>query len=115
MVTLPEDARLVIETAKIEDYLLNLDHEVGKSKARYFLGKGFSKENTAEFRSSLENHARTRPVISDVPSIHGRKLTVECSMSFPDGKDRCVHAVWISEPTGDFRLVTSYPKKSKRS
>lgn len=113
MARFPIHARFVIEASKIEGYLLNSEHRIGKSKDAYFLAKGFRKEDPEAFRLALENHARTRPVVADVTSPHGRKLTVECAMGFPDGRERCVRTVWISDTPEAFRLVTSYPVKRK--
>lgn len=111
MARLPKNTRLVIEPKKLEDYLLNENHEVGRSKAAYFIGKGFRKESPSPLCKALETHARTRTVVAETTSEHGRKLIIECLMAFPDGKERCVRSVWVSDKPETFRFITSYPKK----
>lgn len=113
MAEFPLDSRLVIEPAKLHGYLLNREHEIGNVKAEFFLENGFSREDVTGFRLALETHVRTRPVVTDVASAYGRKMVVECGMCFPNGKERCVRAVWISEQPLVFRLVTCYPTKSQ--
>ncbi|MEJ0070344.1 MAG: DUF6883 domain-containing protein [Pseudomonadota bacterium] len=45
--SLPDPHRLRVETKKVLEYLLNLDHEMGGPKAKFFKGVGFSEENVA--------------------------------------------------------------------
>lgn len=106
---LPANADLVVETAKVEDYLLNLSHPYGGPKAKYFLGLGFSLEDVAGFAAALKEHGRTRPIVRETQSTFGMKYQIECQLTAPSGSSRCIRAVWIREENDQYRLVTAHP------
>lgn len=114
MKRLPADAGLLVESAKIHEYLLNRDHPVGKDKAAYFLGKGFSEKDAGSLIEALKRHARSRPVIQESSTDFGTKLCIECDLDFPDGKERCIQTVWVRESEGQYRFITSVPCRKSR-
>jgi hypothetical protein len=36
-------------------------------------------------------------------------------MDFPDGKERCVRTIWVRHKEGQYRFITSYPRRRSRS
>lgn len=54
---LPGRERLLVEREKIVDYLLNLDHRYGASKARFFGAFGFRREDWECFAMHCANMA----------------------------------------------------------
>ncbi len=114
MKRLPADAKLLVEPAKIKDYLFNRNHPVGQTKADYFLGKGFSDKHPKIFIEALKEHARTRPVANKSVCSQETKIGIECNLNFPDGKERCIRTVWIHQKDGQYRLVTAYPHKKQK-
>ncbi len=104
--------RHFIERAKVADYLLNVDHERGGSKARFFTSLGFNLANPQAFMDALDEHARSRPTVRETPSPFGTKRVIRCSITSPDGRNPCIVSVWEQTPVGDdHRLVTAYPAK----
>lgn len=113
MSKLPANAELIVETAKIEEYLLNRSHPLGAAKANYFLGIGFSHKDVGVFAESLREHGRTRQIVREVHSAFGKKLLIECQLVAPSGTLRCIRSVWINEEKNNFRLITAHPVSEK--
>lgn len=114
MSKLPADADLVVETAKIEAYLLNPSHPRGASKANYFLSVGFRREDVEEFAEALKEHGRTRPIVRESRSAFGEKYQIECQLVAPNGSSRCIRSVWIGEANKQYRLITAHPISEKK-
>ncbi len=101
---------IVVPPGKVKDYLLNRSHPEGRAKARFFLSRGFSIDNTARMEAALATHASSAVLVKRARHPDGVKLTYECKIETPDGSGPCVRSVWIEDKvTGDTRLVTSYP------
>lgn len=107
---LPSDAELVIDESKLTQYLLNENHPVGQSKARYFLQKGFSVAQPECLQTALIEHGKNRELVKTTSSHHGTKYEVSCLLSCPDGKERCITSVWLKEGANLLRLITAYPR-----
>lgn len=104
----PETLR--IEPTKITDYLLNKDHPVGGSKARFFNKQGFSLEKWEDLQSALRTHAITNKISEIVKHEYGEKLIVECSIKSPNGKEHCIRVVWNDHLDGKPpKLITAHP------
>lgn len=106
---LPDRENLHVEERKVTNYLLNLEHGEGGSKARYFLNRGFTLEEWERFAQALREHGKTQPVTAKETTRHGQKYEVQCQLVSPDGKNPCILSVWIKEGTKPLRLVTAHP------
>ena len=107
---LPNRQAAIIEEKKITTYLLNLNHDDGKSKAKFFLECGFTLQEWKLFAESLREHAFNNEIAKITPSPFGQKFTIECHLSTPDGLNPCIRVVWIIlEGTTEPRLATAYP------
>ena len=106
---LPQANVLRIDQAKVQDYLLNLSHKEGGSKAKYFRNRGFKPEEWQVMVEALRQHGATQTVTEASESRHGKKFTVECQIMTPDGKNPCILTGWIQEGTKPPRLVTAHP------
>ncbi len=91
------------------NYLLDLEHEEGESKARFFLNRGFTPERWEHFAQAIREHGKTQPVTEEEVTRHGQKYVVECQIVSPDGENPCILSVWIKEGTKPMRLVTAHP------
>ena len=109
-VRMPRSASLRVDQAKIQDYLLNLDHVDGHDKAVFFLKFGFRRSDWKILAEPLREHGRTQPIVAQKHSVHGQKFEVRCNLPSPDGRNPCVTSVWIQEVTHDLRLVTVLPR-----
>ena len=106
---LPQAEVLIVEQAKISGYLLDLDHKEGGPKAKFFLKRGFTPSAWETMAEALRQHGRTQPVTETSETRFGRKFTVECQLTTPDGRNPCILTAWIQEGTRPPRLVTAHP------
>lgn len=111
MEKLPLSEGLFVESSKITDYLLNLDHPVGGAKAKWFLKNGFNVKEVDICSEALKTHARSRPVVEVSQTDFGKKFRIECSLEAPKGETSCLRAIWIIEGEAAPRLVSAYPIK----
>jgi hypothetical protein len=106
---LPQAEVLIVEQAKISGYLLDLDHKEGGAKAKFFLKRGFTPNAWEAMAEALREHGRTQPVTETRETRFGRKFTVECQLTTPDGRNPCILTAWIQEGARPPRLVTAHP------
>lgn len=110
MKKLPHCDKATIKEAKINKYLLCLEHSDGKSKAKFFFGWGFCLEKWQIFEQSLRQHPVEHEVVKIETSDFGKKYIVECGLSTPNGYSPCIRSIWMIEDGEDIpRLVTAYP------
>jgi hypothetical protein len=101
---------LRVETAKITDYLLNLDHPIGAGKAKFFKGVGFSEEKVEEFAAALRTHAAQNNIADVVRNSYGVKTVIDCFMPTPSGTAYCIRSVWNDYLDGaPPKLITAHP------
>lgn len=100
-----------VEHGKICEYLLNLSHPKGASKARYFLGLGFSCGDWQYFANALGQHPALNEVVEEKSDQYGTRYVVDCTFPAADGTTPCVRTVWevrLDKPCP--RLITAHPK-----
>lgn len=117
MAKVPNYADCMVPEAKITKYLLNLESEQGKSKARFFLAFGFTIEAWAALADALKQHAATHEVSQTIiRETFGVNYVVEGAVTTPDGRNPHIRVVWTIDH-GDHipRLVSAYPLSRNRS
>jgi hypothetical protein len=77
---LPSFEQTTIPQAKITEYLLSLSHEDGRSKAKFFMRFGFSRESWEELAEALRNHAMNHEVTNIETSPFGIRYIIEGEM-----------------------------------
>lgn len=104
-----------VPQAKIVRYLLDPNHRAGKSKARFFLGRGFTVERWEELAEALRRHARENEIARQEQTPLGERLVVEGPMPLPDGSVASIRSIWFVESGERIpRLATAYPLREKR-
>jgi hypothetical protein len=99
-----------VEEPKIKNYLLNVQHSKGSSKARFFLKRGFSGDAWTQFQNALITQGKTNPVVKVISNEFGTRYIVECHCPTPDNVNPCIRTVWeITENTPKPRLITAHP------
>jgi hypothetical protein len=107
---LPKKDNCSIQREKIVSYILNKNHEIGKSKAQFFTSFGFSIDCPEILQDALVEHGKNRPVVKTRDDGYGPKYTVQCTISTPSGEKPCIETVWILETGSESpRFVTAYP------
>ncbi|CAN5782897.1 hypothetical protein BH24BAC1_BH24BAC1_36560 [soil metagenome] len=103
----------VVEDRKIRDYLLNVQHPDGGSKARFFLKVGFSPDRLVDFRLFLIRHAKEHPVARIEKTAFGTKYIIEGKAEGPNQYSFDLRTVWMAPNAPSFPLlITAYPLTS---
>jgi hypothetical protein len=112
---LPSATEAKVPKAKIVLYLLNPNHQDGKSKSRFFSARGFTAEMWEELAEALRRHALEHEVSRQIDSPLGVRFVVEGLMSMPDETVAVIRSVWFIE-SGERtpRFVTAYPLRQKK-
>ena len=102
---------LVIDPNKISLYLLNLNHQDGRSKAKLFLGWGFHPSRGKELEKALIEHARPAHLRKvDHSSSYGPRFIFVGPMRAPNGKTPDVTSVWeVLDGTSFGKFITAHP------
>jgi hypothetical protein len=107
---LPQSDTTVIEREKVVDYLLNVSHPFGASKAAFFQRFGFRAQNWEELAHALRLHGQTHDVKRTIETGFGLRYEVESRLNAADGRSPCVRSVWQRDHgTVAPRLITAYP------
>jgi len=107
---MPDWDSAFVPANKIEGYLLNDGHAVGKHKAAFFDALGFSGADADVLETELIRIARQNPVRDESTSHFGTKYVIGCMLRAHSGESTPVRTIWIvdSDNPGP-RLVTAYP------
>ena len=107
---LPGADRAIVDAAKVRDYLLSLEHPVGRFKARVFLAAGYSRTDSGVLQRDLQALARTEDALPGRSTPYGQLYEVRGILQGAPGRALAVVTVWIVRPGEDVpRLVTAYP------
>ena len=106
---LPNPEMLVVEQAKVVDYLLNPLNSRGK--AAFFLKLGFTSADWQGFADRLKQHGRENPVTTVAESPYGIRYSVEGPLNSPDRWPYpTIRTIWIVEAGSTTpRLITAHP------
>ena len=107
---LPNAAQAVVPQGKVTGYLLTTAHPVGRFKAHFFSGFGFTPESWRTLAWALLRHAEEHEVAGSDGTECGTRYAVDGPLEAPDGRWPRVRVVWFVE-RGEAapRLVTAYP------
>jgi len=89
---------------------LQLEHPIGRGKAKFFIHFGFHRERWEELAAALRAHAQENPVSDAVEDADGVTYLVEGRMKTPSGGQPRVRTIWLME-IGELapRFITAYP------
>ena len=107
---MPNADSAFVPPEKLTDYLLNEQHPVGGSKAKWFLSLGYDPAEPTVLEQDLLKQVQTSENYAEKSSAFGTKYVVSGRISPPSGDEANVTTVWIIEPPDNRpRLVTAYP------
>ena len=107
---LPNCKQAYIASSKISDYLLDVGHPAGQSKARFFRLVGFDESTIDKLHEGLLEIAREEDVIEVKNSIHGMKYVIDGMLSTPADRQVSIRTIWIIDAGYEIpRFVTAYP------
>jgi hypothetical protein len=113
-VLIPNADRATINAAKLRDYLLSTTHPIGRFKARFFTGLGFTAERWEELAEAFRIQHLTQDAEPGPATVHGQKYRIRAILNGPTGQAATVVSVWFIPVGGETpRFVTAYPGGSQ--
>jgi len=109
---IPDAKRAVATPEKVRDYLLNLDHPDGASKAVWFHSLGYIRDNWQVLAADLLVIARDCEHFDTQRSTYGVKYMAVGTVGRAGHRPGNVLTVWVVENDDPPRLVTAYPEGS---
>ena len=107
---LPNAQDAIIESDKLQDYILAPEHPVGRFKAAFFRAIGYSRANWAQLESDLREFHLSEGVSDTVESRYGMKYVIRANLKGPNGETVEIVSVWIILNGEKLpRFVTVYP------
>jgi hypothetical protein len=108
---IPNADRAVIEPAKLRDYLLSSTHPVGRFKAPFFLGLGYTPADWSRLEADLRRQHLPHDAVATPPTPYGQKYVIRATLIGPAGRPVRVVTAWVVRVGEDFaRFVTAYPE-----
>ena len=105
----PRPDQAVVSREKLERYLLNPEHEVGRHKARVFASAlGIRQRDWEYLRNRLETAVIEAPVSSVRETPSGGLYELVLAVDGRNGQTRRVMTVWLVAGEEPPRLVTAY-------
>jgi len=110
---LPNHEEAYVQREKITEYLLSLDHAVGKGKAKFLRSHGFDMLNWRRLEQQLVSIAKLNDVGQEVRTQRGIKYVIDGLLHTPTGARVNLRTVWFVEfGQRRPRLITAYPWRS---
>ena len=112
----PNAEKARIDSRKLRDYALNLEHSSGRYKAAFFAQMGYLATDWERLENDIRDQILSQPAQAGRPSQYGRKYTVTTALKGPNGLVRQVTTVWIVRPDNDYpELVTIEPAARRKA
>ena len=107
----PNAAQAVIAQDKLCDYLLNLAHRRGGSKARLLTSIGYRPDEWQRLEADLRRQHLTHDVDQVVDTDYGPRYEIVAPLNGPGGLTVTFRSVWqIDIGTDAPRLITLFPE-----
>ncbi|HEV8643556.1 MAG TPA: hypothetical protein VGV13_20970 [Methylomirabilota bacterium] len=107
---IPNADRAIIDATKLHGYLLSQRHPVGRFKAGFFLGLGYSAREWQRLEADLRAQHLSREATAAEGNPYGQKYEIHAPLEGPTGRAAEVISVWVVLVNEDFRrFVTAYP------
>lgn len=111
--SIPDSERAVVADKKVRDYLLNLDHPDGGSKAVWFHALGYVRDDWEQLADDLLEIARVCKNFDVETTPFGVKYKAIGHVGRPGHRPGLVLTVWIVEDDDPPRLVTAYQEDAR--
>lgn len=99
-----------MDPSKVRNYLLSEAHPVGRFKAAFFLGLGYSAAASEALTADLRKHAIDGSTSLGEANAYGQDYEVRGSLREPAGRVVSLVSAWIVLRGEDIpRFVTTYP------
>jgi hypothetical protein len=107
---LPHADVAIIPIEKLRDYVLSPRHPVGRFKAAFFTGLGYTDADSARLEQDLRSQHLALEAEEVARTPYGRKFLITGPIAGPAGRMATVVSVWVIRRDEDVpRFVTAYP------
>ena len=101
----------IIAAEKLMDYLLNVSHRRGASKARLLLSLGYRYDSPQSLESDLRVQHLSREVTRMHENAYGVIYEIDAPIMTPAGRRVWFRSVWQIDAGANFpRFITMYPR-----
>jgi hypothetical protein len=108
---IPNADRAIIDPMKLHGYLLSPSHPIGRLKAAFFRGLGYSSEDWRQLETDLRTQHLSADVTLDEQTPYGQKYSIRAILMGPSGRSADLVSVWFVRTGEEFpRFVTAYPE-----
>ena len=83
---LPNAEKLIVDRQKIVEYLLDVTHPRGATKARFFQEFGFHVDHWTDLAEALRAHGRENHITRMIETGFGPRYEVEGELQAADGR-----------------------------
>jgi uncharacterized protein DUF6883 len=106
---LPNHTLAVIAQEKLTDYLLNIGHRRGGTKARLLAQFGYTVQNWRRLEEDIRSRLETEVDVIRTTE-YGTRYEIHMALQTPLGASLTVRTIWqIDDGTDVPRLITLYP------
>ncbi|KAM3094075.1 DUF6883 domain-containing protein [Phormidesmis sp. 146-35] len=107
---LPNRESALIEPEKLVEYLLNIDHHRGGTKAKLLLRFGYSPVNWQQLEADIRRYHLEMNVNLIRETPYGTRYEISANLQTPTNESLTVKTVWQIDQGQDFpRLITLVP------
>ena len=111
---IPNSDHAVIPVEKLRDYLLSPNHPIGRFKATFFAGLGYTADGWAILEADLRSQHLPLDAEESDRSAYGRKFVITGRLTGPAGTSANLISVWVIHNGEESpRFVTAYPGASR--
>ena len=75
----------IISPEKLRDYVINVSHPDGESKARFLQSMGYEQHKWKTLEHDLRTQHLTQDAVSGHPSEYGQKYEIRATLMGPNG------------------------------
>ncbi|MBI4670874.1 MAG: hypothetical protein HY741_04290 [Chloroflexi bacterium] len=107
---LPNAERAIIAQDKLVEYLLNVEHERGGSKAHVLYEFGYRRENWERLADDIRKFHLNAQIQVVRESMYGTRYEISAMLVTPSGRSLKVRTIWQVDKGTDYpRRITLFP------
>jgi hypothetical protein len=91
---IPNSDRAIIESSKLTEYLLNIEHKRGGAKAKLLIQFGYSIDNWQQLETDIRRFHLTEDVNLVTETVYGTRYQISANLITPIDRLLVVKTVW---------------------
>ncbi|TVQ57537.1 MAG: hypothetical protein EA366_08385 [Spirulina sp. DLM2.Bin59] len=108
---LPNHDQAIINPSKLVQYVLNIDHDRGGTKAKKLLSYGYHPEQWQRLERDIRRYHLNMEVLRIKETDYGTRYEIQGTLMTPIDKPLVIKTVWqIDIGTTIPRLITLFPR-----